>query len=75
MRWVIVAAALFTLVGCKQGVGDRCQVKSDCEDNLDCILPAGGNTQTGGTCQMVTGPSTDMAAPDAGGGQDLSATD
>jgi hypothetical protein len=51
MRWLIVGAALITLAGCKQGVGDRCQVQSDCEDGLLCILPAGGTPQSGGTCQ------------------------
>ena len=51
MRWLIVGAALFTLAGCKQGAGDRCQVQSDCEDGLLCILPAGGTPQSGGVCQ------------------------
>lgn len=51
MRWLIVGAALFTLAGCKQGAGDRCQVQSDCEDGLLCILPAGGTPQSGGICE------------------------
>jgi hypothetical protein len=72
MRWLIVGAALITLVGCKQGAGDRCQVQSDCDDGLLCVLPNGGDRQTGGTCQPMGGfdgslafdlatPSTDMA--------------
>ena len=48
------------LTGCKQGDGERCQVQSDCQDTLICVLPPGGSPQTGGVCR------------DANGGQDLS---
>lgn len=61
-------APLCLAAGCKQGVGDRCQVQSDCDDGLLCVLPAGGTPQAGGTCQMQGGgadlstpTSTDMA--------------
>lgn len=54
-------APLCLAAGCKQGVGDRCQVQSDCNDGLLCVLPAGGTPQAGGTCQMQGGTSLDMA--------------
>ena len=50
-------APLCLVAGCKQGVGDRCQVQSDCQDNLLCVLPAGGTPQAGGTCQQPGGAS------------------
>jgi hypothetical protein len=28
------------LVGCGQGIGDRCQLDSDCDPGLVCVLPA-----------------------------------
>ncbi len=51
----MVAALAAPLAGCKQGVGDRCQVQSDCDDGLICVLAAGGTPQTGGTCQPPGG--------------------
>jgi hypothetical protein len=69
-------ASLGLVAGCLQGVGQRCQVQSDCEDGLLCILPAGASPQAGGTCQStntaiadlsvattvdMTGVSTDLA--------------
>jgi hypothetical protein len=68
MRWLrpLVAVSLLTsplaLAGCKQGLNDRCQVQSDCDDGLLCVLPAGGTPQAGGTCQMPGG-GVDMTAP------------
>ena len=66
LRWV--GAALFLCLavsGCKQGAGDRCQVQSDCDDGLLCILPPGGTPQSGGVCEPMGGFdgsfSTDMA--------------
>ena len=50
-------APLCLVAGCKQGVGDRCQVQSDCQDGLLCVLPAGGTPQAGGTCQQPGGAS------------------
>jgi hypothetical protein len=43
--------ALSGLSGCRQGVGDRCQVTGDCQSNLICVIPAGETAVTGGTCQ------------------------
>ncbi len=40
---------------CKQGVGERCQVQSDCDDGLLCVLPLSGNAQVGGTCERPGG--------------------
>ena len=57
-----VVAAPLLLGGCKQGVGERCQVQSDCDDGLLCILPAGGTPQSGGSCQP-TNTIFDMASP------------
>jgi hypothetical protein len=63
------AGALALLPGCKQGVGDRCQIDSDCDDsaNLICVIPSGGSAQSGGTCQprgsgLDGGISTDLAS-------------
>jgi hypothetical protein len=51
--------------GCKQGLGDRCQVQSDCDDGLLCVLQNGATPQSGGTCQMPSSFIGDMAAPSA----------
>jgi hypothetical protein len=68
-----VSAALSTLAGCKQGIGERCQTNSDCDDSqsLTCVIPSGGSQQTGGTCQppgagldgSVTTPDLSGSAP------------
>jgi hypothetical protein len=34
--WIAVAVLVLSGTGCKQGFGERCQVKSDCEDGLIC---------------------------------------
>jgi len=34
--WIAVAVLGLSGAGCKQGFGERCQVKSDCEDGLIC---------------------------------------
>ncbi len=64
---IALTAPLLLVAGCKQGVGDRCQVQSDCDDGLICVLPAGGTPQAGGTCQA---PSSGTPAD---GGADLAA--
>jgi hypothetical protein len=66
----LVSAPLLLAAGCKQGKGDRCQVASDCDDGLNCVIPAGATPQSGGTCQAAS--IEDMAAPV---GPDLSSTD
>jgi hypothetical protein len=76
MRWLLFALSLVVLTssGCKQGVGDRCNVNSDCDDsqNLICVRPPGGTAQSGGVCQPQGGlPSIDMAVSDGEAAADL----
>jgi hypothetical protein len=65
-------APLCLAAGCQQGVGDRCQVQSDCQDGLLCVLPAGGTPQAGGTCQAPGTGGSDMTVTF---GADLAAQD
>lgn len=65
-------APLCLATGCQQGVGNRCQVQSDCEDGLLCVLPAGATPQAGGTCQQQGIGAADMTVVT---GADLSSTD
>ena len=61
---LLVSAPLFLAAGCKQGKGERCQVQSDCDDGLTCVLSAGATPQSGGSCQTSgSGSSTDLAMP------------
>jgi hypothetical protein len=53
LLFVVLAA------GCKQGLGDRCQVMSDCESPLVC------NSATN-TCQETSGGGIDATVPDGG---------
>lgn len=57
---LVVFPLVLVMSGCKQGVGDRCQVNSDCEDDLICVLPVGGTPQSGGVCEATGG--IDMAS-------------
>lgn len=61
---IVLTAPLFAAAGCKQGVGERCQVQSDCDDGLLCVLPAGGTPQAGGTCEPPGAIVGDMGAGD-----------
>jgi hypothetical protein len=68
MRWLLFALSLAVLTssGCKQGAGDRCNVNSDCDDNLICVRPPGGTAQSGGICQSPGGVATvDLSVGDA----------
>ena len=58
-----LAAPLSLAAGCQQGVGDRCQVQSDCQDGLICVLQAGATPQSGGTCEQPTSTGADIAMP------------
>ncbi len=63
----VVVAPLAFASGCAQGQGERCQVQSDCATGLQCVLPAGGTPQAGGTCQPIGGGDAsvgDMALSD-----------
>ena len=68
MHWLarttalLLLAAPLGLAGCKQGINDRCQVQSDCDDGLICVLPAGATPQAGGSCQQPGG-GADLSAP------------
>jgi hypothetical protein len=35
-RWIAIAVLALAAAGCKQGLGERCQVDSDCGDGLVC---------------------------------------
>jgi hypothetical protein len=56
----LVAASVVTLgvTSCKQGLGDRCQVESDCSSGLIC-------NQATGTCQSSTSGADGNIMPDA----------
>ena len=71
--FVVVALALCSFaVGCKQGVGERCQINSDCEEGLICARMGTGGTelfcQEPGTVPTVdASPVVDSGPPaDAG---------
>jgi hypothetical protein len=53
-----LTAPLWLAAGCRQGVGERCQVASDCDDGLFCVLPAGSTPQAGGTCEPPGGAAS-----------------
>ncbi|MEO9193366.1 MAG: hypothetical protein ABI445_06880 [Polyangia bacterium] len=59
---MMALGAALTLSACGQGVGDRCQIPSDCKNNLVCVLPPGVTQDVGGTCRDNT-TSTDQATP------------
>jgi len=55
----VVLVALFVVVAlaaCKQGLGDRCQVNSDCSDGLICSAATG-------TCESPTSTGIDASVP------------
>ena len=66
-RLVFVAAALAGAAGCKQGLGDRCQIDEDCESGLICSTGTNRVCTTGGTTSMVDAPPASDARVDAGG--------
>lgn len=73
IAFFFLLGALPTLPACRQGINERCQVDSDCRnyqepDGLQCVLPAGGNIQEGGTCQPRA--TVDATVPPEGGAGD-----
>ena len=71
-------AASFGLAACSQQAGDRCQVQSDCECGLICVLPAGGTPAIGGTCEAPVTPDIgppDLTPEDLAIGRDLESID
>jgi len=87
-RSLVLSLGLVTsLSGCKQGVGDRCQLSSDCDgypNTTYCAVPM-GNSANGGTCQPLTGSdlgtapdfsvTTDSGHPDMSSTADMSMQD
>jgi hypothetical protein len=57
-RLVFVVAALAGAAGCKQGLGDRCQIDSDCESG-HCSMGTNPVCTNGAT----TGPTIDAPPP------------
>jgi len=79
MRGIIGLMALLTCLlsfGCKQGEGERCEIKDDCEDGLDCVGPAGAKTcETGNNVRADAAPDFDAPpTPDAGPTPDADST-
>jgi hypothetical protein len=68
---VFLSLGLAFCAGCSQGLGDRCEQDSDCEDGLICTGTKTASAE-GGTCQPfgITG-GVDAATIDSG--QDLGA--
>src|SRR5688572_21088540 len=48
VRGLVLSLALMAFGGCKQGVGERCEITSDCEDGLVCSASQHECTPTGG---------------------------
>jgi hypothetical protein len=68
----LVAAALLSgalLTGCKQGVGERCEITSDCQSGLECsgTITSAGSAVHNSVCKTPGSVSTlpDAAAIDA----------
>ena len=51
---ILFAGVLGGAVGCKHGSGSRCQLITDCQSGLICVLPNGGTFAAGGCCQEPT---------------------
>lgn len=47
-RGLVLTLCLVAFGGCKQGVGERCEITSDCEDGLVCSTSKHECTPTGG---------------------------
>jgi hypothetical protein len=80
----LLAALALSLVGCKQGEGEVCDVNSDCETGFSCC--GGGEPLVRGLCQpeadecadrvMDAGPTPDAGPPrDAGSPPDAGPAD
>jgi hypothetical protein len=85
MRALLVSVALLMLAataGCAQGVGDRCEVDSDCQSGLICSGGMGAAAMGGmGTCQPINSglpppPPVDSGPnPGSDGGDDATPSD
>lgn len=69
-----IVGGMAVLTGCKQNVGERCQLTDDCAPGLVCEF--GGNTPAmGGYCKdpnRTTGSTVDMGTPDQATPSDMS---
>src|SRR5512136_2767731 len=51
--FTLAAALVLGTAGCKQGVGERCQVDSDCESGLECYTGLSQSVPPEGQCQKA----------------------
>jgi hypothetical protein len=71
IRSLALASCLIALGACKQGLGERCQVSSDCEDGLTCnqgthtCSSAGSGVDGGGIPPIDAMGNVPDGAPDA----------
>lgn len=81
-RLLLVLAVATSLAACKQGLGDRCQLNSDCDDSAYCAMNS--NPGLGGVCTAkdtgadAGGTSNDFSgatAPDLTPAPDLTVRD
>jgi hypothetical protein len=70
-RWPLLLVALFSLAGCKQDIGERCEIDSDCSSGF-CRTGASGMA-VAGTCQ--SGPGDPEPVVDASGTMDTARPD
>ncbi len=77
----LTALALTTLLGglsgCKQDVGEVCQINSDCKDGLTCVQSTKlcGPGSDGGAATRDAAPTVDAAPTPDGGDVDAAAVD
>ncbi len=66
--FTLAAALVLGTAGCKQGVGQRCQVDSDCESGLECYTGLSQSVPPEGECQAkgYTGQHDAAIQDDAG---------
>lgn len=66
----VLVASLVTIVSCKQGEGERCQINDDCESPLVCNMAkntcqgSGRGDFDAGTIDMVPADAAIDASPD-----------
>jgi hypothetical protein len=75
MRKLLLAAVLFALAGCKQGINDRCQVDSDCDNGLLCFFTGAPNPTIGGQCEPMNFQGFDASTTDGSNQHDAPPVD
>src|SRR5262245_343727 len=58
---------VFSGVACKQGLGQRCEIDSDCDDGLTCTVMGTATDPGGGVC-VGPGTTPDASTTGTGGG-------